>query len=539
MLLQRKSSFMTKRLKWSSLIVLLLLLAFATGSRAQQKPQQPPKKPKLILAVVVDQFRYDYLLRFRADYHGGIARLLGGGAVFADARYIHYPTVTAVGHSTFMSGATPSVSGIVNNEWFDRDLKDSVTSVSDRSTLLLGGVPGTNGSSPHNLLVSTIGDELKMAGGHSKVIGISIKDRSAILPVGHMADAAYWFDPDSNHFVTSSYYMKELPAWVAKINKDGPIAKYLGQVWSAIDAKPGDKPFCSMAAGSEIRFCGAIEKSRFGNELLEEFAEKAVENEQLGAHDGTDVLALSLSANDYVGHDLGPDAPEVRDISLRTDQLLGKLFDFINTRIGEGNMLVVLTADHGVSPVPSVNRARKMPGGWLDAREYSRKIGSALAAKFGSGDWFLYDANGFLYLNYETAARNNADLVQVRRVAAETARKLPNVARVVTSDDLLHGATAPDPVGRALQLGFYGSRSADLILLSEPYYMFYQPPGTTHVTPYSYDNHVPLIFYGPGIRAGAHYEPVTINDVAPTLAAILQVETPSGSAGRILAEILE
>jgi predicted AlkP superfamily pyrophosphatase or phosphodiesterase len=516
------------------LLVFLLLFFCAAGGAASQKP----KKPKLVLAVVVDQFRYDYLLRFRGDYHGGIARMLDNGAVFLDARYIHYPTVTAIGHSTFLSGATPSVSGIIGNEWLERETNEPVTSVSDKSTLLLGGING-KGSSPHRLLVSTVGDELKMSGESSRVIGISIKDRSSILPAGHMADAAYWFDNDSQHFVSSNYYMKQLPAWVTKVNQDRPTYKYLGVDWKAVNARPGDKPFCSMKAGAEVRFCGPIENTPFGNELLEDFAEKAIEQEQLGSHEGTDVLALSFSSNDYVGHEVGPDAPEIRDISIRTDQLLGKLLDFINTRLGEGNTLVVFTADHGVAPVPKVNNARKMPGGWLSAAEYSAKVAAQLSDKFGKGDWFRYDSSGFLYLNYETMARNNADRAEVRKFAAEVARGLPNIARVFTRDDLLRGEDAVDAVGRAAKLGFYGPRSADLVLLPEPYYMFSSPPGTTHATPYSYDNHVPLIFYGPGIRAGLHYEAVTINDVAPTLAAILQVETPSGASGRILAEILE
>jgi len=521
-----------------SILFFLFLFLLLLSSTAQQKPQQPPKKPRLVLAIVVYQFRYDYLLRFRAEYHGGIARLLSGGAVFADARYIHYPTVTAVGHSTFLSGATPSMSGIVSNEWFDRDLDDKVTSVSDKSTLLLGGASGERGSSPHRLLVSTLGDELKMSGQQSKVIGISIKDRSAILPAGHMADAAYWFDDKSQHFVSSDYYMKGLPAWVAKVNVDQPTYKYQDASWSSLDAKPGDKPFCTMQAGTALKTCGPIENTPFGNELLEDFAEKAIEQEQLGSHSGTDVLALSFSSNDYVGHELGPDAPEVRDISRRTDALLGKLLDFINARLGQGNILVVFTADHGVAPVPKVNNARKMPGGWLSAAEYSGKIGAQLAQKFGQGDWFRYDAYGQLYLNYATAAKNNADIAVVRKFAAELARALPHVARVFTRDDLQTG-TAVDSVGRAVQLGFYGPRSADLVLLPEPYYMFSSPPGTTHQTPYSYDNHVPLIFFGMGIRPGMHYAPVIINDVAPTLAAILGVETPSGASGRILAEIFE
>ena len=496
------------------------------------------KKPKLLVALTVDQFRYDYLTRFRPEYHSGIARLLENGAVFTDAHYIHFPTVTAVGHSTFMSGATPSVSGIIGNEWFDRSTNHGVTSVSDDTTLLLGGVPKAKGSSPNRLLVSTVSDELKMAGKSKRVIGISMKDRASILPSGHMADAAYWFDSDSNHFVTSSYYMKELPQWVTKINQDGPIGKYLGVTWTAVNAKPGEKPFCSMAAGTELRFCGSIEATPFGNELLEDFAEKTIENESLGMHDGTDVLALSLSSNDYVGHALGPDAPEVRDISLRTDLLIGKLLDFIDSKIGAANTLVVFTADHGVAPVPEVNQARKMPGGRLDSAAISQTIGNALAARFGQGNWFVADGYGFLYLNYETVKKNNADAVEVRRLAVEVARAIPHIARAYSSDELLRGqaAASGDFVGRAVQFGFYGPRSCDLVLVPEPYYMFY-PQGTTHAAPFSYDTHVPLIFYGTGIHAGIHYEAVTVNDVAPTLAAIFEVETPSGSSGRVLSAV--
>jgi Type I phosphodiesterase / nucleotide pyrophosphatase len=498
MLLHRKSSFMTKRVKRSTLIVLLLLFAFATGSPAQQKPQQPPKKPKLILAVVVDQFRYDYLLRFRADYHGGIARLLAGGAVFADARYIHYPTVTAVGHSTFLSGATPSVSGIIGNEWFDRDAFDTeveaakkagkafdkealkkkarVTSVSDAAEFLLGKrectmnpkpMPECQGSSPRRLLVSTVGDELKMATkGRSRVIGISMKDRSAILPAGHMADAAYWFDLDS--FVSSTYYMKEkkLPEWVVEVNKNGPARDYIGAKWISLDDQKGEKPFCSMANGGPLDFCGGIESTPFGNEMVEAFAEKVIEREFVrekpGPDDSPDILTLSFSSNDYVGHKLGPDAPEIRDMCRRTDQLLGKLLDFIDARLGQGNTLVVFTADHGVSPTPAANAARKMPGGYLNSGKYAGLISSALSAKFGKANWFLFGDTdqdyGYLYLDHETLAQQ-ADPAAVRRYAAEVARGLPNIARVFTRDDLLRGSAAADWPGRAVELGFYGPRS--------------------------------------------------------------------------------
>ena len=514
---------------YSIFIVLFLL---TPGFAVDKKP------PKLVLTLVVDQFRYDYLLRFRSEYHAGLARLLEKGAVFSDAHYVHFPTVTAAGHSVFLSGATPSVSGIIGNEWFDRASGKTVTSVSDPSTRLLGGGPGLTGSSPNRMLVSSVADELKMAHKTSKVIGISIKDRGAILTAGHMADAAYWVDADSSHFVTSTFYMQDLPEWVKKVNSDRPLYKYLGEPWMPIDAKAGDKPFCTMTAGTDIKFCGAIEATPFGNEILEEFAEKAIENEKLGMHDSTDILALSLSSNDYVGHAVGPDAPEVRDISLRTDLLIGKLLDFIDARLGAGNTLVVLTADHGVAPVPEVNQARKMPGGRLDSTAISRAIGAALTTKFGAGDWFVFDGGGFLYLNYDTIKKNNADAAEVRRFAADVARGLPHIARAYTRDELLHAEGAREWPGTAVQYGFYGPRSGDLFLLPEPYWM-YSPQGTTHAQPYSYDSHVPLIFMGPGIKAGTYYQPVTMNDAAPTLAAILGVEKPSGSIGRILFGIFE
>ncbi|MGA2434536.1 MAG: alkaline phosphatase family protein [Bryobacteraceae bacterium] len=279
-----------------NLLLVSLLFAAAAGSA------RAAEKPKLVLAVVVDQFRYDYLTRFRNDYHAGFARLLDHGVVYADAHFIQFPTVTAVGHSTFLSGATPSVSGIIGNEWYDRATNSVVTSVSDDATTLVGAAAGAQGSSPHRLLVSTLGDELKIAGKASKVIGISIKDRAAILPSGHMADAAYWFDNHSNHIVTSTYYMKELPAWVRAFNDNLPAAKYSTAVWMPLHAKRGDKPFCSLAADrGDVRSCGSTEATPFGNELIERFAEQAIQSENLGGHDNTDLLTVSFSANDYAG----------------------------------------------------------------------------------------------------------------------------------------------------------------------------------------------------------------------------------------------
>ena len=498
----------------------------------------PAAPPKLVLAIVIDQFRYDYLLRFRSDYHSGFARLLEKGAVFTDAHYMHAATVTAVGHGTFLTGATPSISGIIANEWYDRESGQTVTSVSDPATKLVGGNTDRAGSSPRRLLVSTVGDELKIQRGESRVIGISIKDRSAILPAGHMADGAYWYDDHANAWVTSSYYRGELPDWAKKLNQEQPAARYAGAKWLPFDAK-GDsaKPFCSMTKDTGVRFCGSIEATPWGNEMIEEFAERALEGENLGHHASTDVLAVSFSSNDYVGHAVGPDDPAVRDISIRTDRLLGKLFDAIDGRIGAGNTLVILTADHGVAPVPEVNQARKMPGGRLNGGELTAKITDALTKRFGPGKWLLASSGGMLYFNQDLIRAQKLDPAEVELVAAEAGLEQHHITRVYTRSQLVDGAVQHDEISRAFSVGFFGQRSGDLFVLQEPYYLF-EATGTSHGTPYDYDNHVPVIFLGPGIKPGKYSTRIAVNDIAPTLAEILNVEQPSGSIGRILSEIL-
>jgi predicted AlkP superfamily pyrophosphatase or phosphodiesterase len=513
------------------------LLALFLASVTVALPAPPPK-PKLVLAIVIDQFRYDYLLRFRKDYNAGFARMLEHGVSYTDAHYVHSLTVTAVGHSTFLSGATPSISGIIGNEWYDRRTGKPVTSVSDPETKLIGAKQEKAGSSPRRMLVSTVGDELKMQGGDSKVIGISIKDRSAILPAGHMADGAYWYDNDSNAFVTSTYYRADLPDWAKKFNDEGRFKRTVGARWLPFDAK-GDsaKPFCTMTKGADLRFCGAIEATPWGNELIEEFAESALGGEHLGRHSSPDILAVSFSSNDYVGHALGPDSPEVRDIAIRTDRLLGKLFDAADRAVGAGNTLIVITADHGVAPVPEVNQARKMPGGRLDNKVYLAKINDALTARFGPGKWITAGSASAPYLDLDLIAKLKLDPAEVERVAAAAIAGEEHIARVYTRHDLESGRVQQDAIGRAVSLQFFGPRSPDLFVVTEPYYMF-DATGTTHGTPYDYDTHVPLLILGAGIKPGSYSRTVAINDVAPTLSTILGVETPSGSVGHALGEIL-
>lgn len=478
--------------------------------------------PKLVVAIVVDQFRYDYLTRFRGDYHAGFERLLTKGAVFTNARYQHYPTVTAVGHSTFLSGATPSMSGIVGNEWYERETGKVVTSVSDDSARMLGA--SGEGASPRRMLVDTIGDELKMARGGSKVIGISLKDRSAILPSGHMADGAYWFDPRSGNFVSSTYYFAELPEWVTAYNASRPADAFRGAHW------------LNHTLPSDTSVYAAMEGSPFGNDLVETFAERAIQAEKLGQRNVTDLLAVSFSANDYVGHASGPDSPEVKEISIQTDRVFGKFFAFLDAAVGAGNVLVIMTADHGVAPVPEVNIARRMPGGRMPSGVVRKAVETALTDKYGAGQWMLNPSDTAFYFNRDLIQQKKLDAAEVERTAADAARAVAHVFRVYTREMLLDGAVDLE-VGRRVMNGFYAPRCPDMYVLLEPYWL-YGSKGTTHSTTFSYDAHVPVIFLGPGIKQGPFDQTISVNDIAPTLATYLSIETPSGSVGRCLAEIL-
>lgn len=511
---------------------------FCYNIHAPGRSPETPRKPRLVLAVIIDQFRYDYLLRFRGEYHSGLARLLEKGAVFTDAHYLHAATVTAVGHSTFLTGAPPSTSGIIGNTWYDRASGATVTSVSDPATKLVGGKAGSTGSSPRRLLVSTVPDEVKMQGAESKTIGISIKDRAAILPAGHMADAAYWYDSDSSNWVTSSYYRSELPEWVQKVNGEHPSRRFSDAEWRPFDAKDKSaQPFCTMVRGTAVRFCGELEATPWANEMIEDLAERAVAAENLGHHPGVDFLTVSFSANDYVGHAVGPDDPAVRDISIRTDMLLGKLFDFVERQAGAGNTLIVLSADHGVAPVPEVNQARHMPGGRLDRDVVNGRITDALTKRFGPGAWLIPGSPANMpYLNLNLVSTLKLSLAEVQRVAAAAAAGVDHIARVYTAQDLATGAVQQDAISRAFTLSFYGPRSGDLFLLQEPYYLF-EASGTSHGVPYAYDTHVPVLFLGPGIKPGTYPGAIAVNDIAPTLAALLGTAEPSGSIGRVLSEM--
>jgi hypothetical protein len=352
-----------------------------------------------------------------------------------------------------------------------------------------------------------------------------------------MADAAYWYDNDSNAWVTSTYYRADLPEWAKKVNGEERYKQLANAKWLPFDAKSDSaKPFCTMTKGTDVRYCGSLEASPWGNEMIEEFAEQAIAGEKLGHHNSPDILTVSFSSNDYVGHAVGPDAPEVRDISIRTDRLLGKLLAYADKTVGVGNTLVVLTADHGVAPVPEVNQARKMPGGRLKGSAVIEKISAALTGRFGAGKWII-GGSTMPYLNQELIAQMKLDPAVVERVAADAAASVEHIFRVYTRHDLLSGNVQHDAISNAVSVGFFGPRSGDLMIIQDPYYLF-EAAGASHGTPFDYDNHVPILFLGTGIKAGTYARTVAVNDIAPTVASILQVEIPSGSVGHVLSEVI-
>jgi len=503
-------------------------------------------KPKLVVGIIVDQFRYDYLTRFRADYHGGFDQLLTKGANFTNAYYAQVPTVTAVGHSIFMSGAMPAVSGIVGNSWYDRDEGKGVTSVCDWDEKIVGGTQEEKGAkctdsdpaSPRRLLVSSLGDELRNADPNARVIGVSIKARGAILPSGHRAAGAYWFDDVTGNFVSSSFYMEKLPAWASEFNGQKLASKYVDRKW---DGFPNWN--FHAGAGSKLPY-EALPASPWGNELIEQFAEKALTGEQLGQRGSTDLLTISFSSNDYVGHRVGPDAPEVRDMAIRTDQLLAKLFHQIDSSVGLNNVVIVLSADHGVAATPAQDAKNKMPGGYVIA-DVEDALTAALNRRFGKATWIIPGAGDTgVYFNQDalrsakTPDGRPVPEEEVFQVARESLLEIPqlHIARVYSRKQLENGGSG-DFIERAEVNGFYPRRSGDLAFVFEPNYM---PglSGTSHFSPYGYDRHVPVVFRGPGIKAGTYDETIQPNDIAPTLATMLSVETPSGSSGRVLTEML-
>ena len=512
----------------------LLLCALALGTPPVSSTSAQGSDIRLVVLIAADQFRADFLTRFRAEYRQGLDTLLTRGAVFTNAHVEHSRTYTAPGHATMLTGAHPSASGIIANAWYDRDRGRLVTSVADDEVTTVGSARGET-ASPRRLLVPTLVEAVKRQAGDAaperpKVIGISAKARSAILMVGREADAAYWFS--RTMFVTSSWYTKELPSWVTAFNERQPWSEYAGRRWTFGTSDKGR----DMPPKPGPRLNAAVFESSFGNEVLVAFAKDVVSHERLGQRGVTDILAVSLSSNDDVGHEYGPDSPEVHDVTVKTDAAVADLLQHIDTLVGLGHVVVAFTADHGVSPLPETTSAQGRSAGRFVGRVQNEAVEAALSAKFGAGKWVLSGGDS-VYLNHSLITERKLDAADVRATAAAAIATVPHVAHVYTREQLLGPAPPTDLIGRRAANSYHGDRSGDVEVVLEPHWIR-DNSGAEHGSPYDDDSHVPLIVMGPGVRAGTYQEPVALNDLAPTLAHLLGVPAPSASAGRVLTEAL-
>ena len=559
----------------------ILCLTLVAGAPAQRRVERNPAdalaRPRLVLLIVIDQFRYDYLERFGDLFApGGLRRLQRDGASWTNANYDHVPTYTAPGHATMLTGTWPAENGIVGNEWFDRDAGRRVTSVSDATAKPLGGEATEAGASPRRLMASTLGDELRLVtNDRARVVGISLKDRAAILPAGRHASAAYWFSGQSGRMISSDYYFNQLPAWVVQFNAARPADKFFGARWERLLADAGEyerragpdaPPWENIGTAKDTNtfphtitggatapsrpFYDALDYTPYGNDLLLSFAEQAIEHEHLGQDADTDLLSVSFSANDYVGHRFGPYSQEAMDITLRVDRQIAALLAYVDAHVGLSHTLVAFSADHGVAPIPEHATTLGLTGGRIKGADVMTAVRNALRARFArqnekdtTADYVLDTfLNGNIYFNQAALTRDGVARADAERVACEAALTVPGVARCFTRTQLEHGSTsaAADPLAQRVLHGFNPRRSGDAILALEPFKFLVEGTGspTTHGTPYSYDTHVPLVVMGRGVVPGRYVQAATPADLAPTLATLLRVQAPSNTTGRVLVEAL-
>jgi predicted AlkP superfamily pyrophosphatase or phosphodiesterase len=501
-------------------------------------------RPNLLLILVIDQFRYDYLVRFRPYFvRGGFNRLLEGGANFIDCKYDYATTATCPGHATLFTGAYPNIHGIIANDWFDSRRGRRVYCVEDPETQLVGGTVGP-GFSPRKLMGDTVGDELHLATDFkSKVMSISIKDRASVIPGGHTADAAYWYDALTGHFVTSTYYMKSLPDWVAAYDSTPPAKAYCGQPWKALPETPGAggkvlKEFTpnNGEACPDTRFMGWLSATPPMNQIELNFALQAIKGEHLGQGPTTDLLAISLSVNDYIGHSFGPYSPQVADVTLRTDRYLADFFQSLDQLLGLENVWIAFSADHGVAPTPAFSVEHHLSGPKAPPLAVEAAVEKAMSQAYGEDRW-VQDVDEFsISLNALTLSKHNVNASQAEEIAAHAASSIPGIRAAFTRTQLIDGPLPQSPFARKASNSFNEKRSGDVFLVPDPYAAT-SPPAITsgHGSPWNYDAQVPLILWGKAFKPGTYAIPCQPIDLAPTLAAALRLTQPSGAQGSPLA----
>ena len=549
--------------------VLLLCTLMISGQSKQSNTSLPLNefelssndRPKLVVGIVVDQMRFDYLTRFESKFgEGGFKRLIGGGFNCKNNHFNYIPTYTGPGHASVYTGTTPKYHGIISNNWYDKEVKKTVYCAGDDAMMSVGTTRPAGKMSPSRMLSTTFSDENRLfTQMRGKTIGISIKDRGAILPAGHTANAAYWFNgSDEGNFISSSYYMTELPQWVNNFNASNIVESYLKPWETLYDietyTESGDDlnefeggfvgketatfPYDLQALGSQNGLYSILRVTPYGNNIVTDFALAAIEAEQLGKDEHTDVLAISYSSTDYIGHNFGVNSKEVHDTYLRLDQDIERLLKALDQQVGEGNYTVFLTSDHGAVHVPSYLESVKVPAGYLDNRMSRQNLNLFLTTTFGSSDIVENFSNNQLFLNKEKIKELKLDINVIQDALVKEIITYTSVYKVFKANTFNENVFT-EGVESLLQKGFNQKRSGDIIVVHDPATISYSKTGSTHGSGFNYDTHVPLIFYGNGIKQGSTVERTHITDIAPTMSALLGISFPNAATGKPLGFVLD
>ena len=533
------------------LISLVLITGFQSFSQKRKKgisfslevsTKNDLQKPKLVVGIVVDQMRYDYIYRFWDDFgDDGFKRLISEGHFFRNAQFGYVPTYTGPGHASIYTGTTPSVHGIIANDWYDKNTEEYIYcagdgdmhTVCDCDQKNTDVVSADGKMSPHHMLTTTFSDELKLFNNESKVYGISLKDRGAILPAGHSANGAFWLSSDGK-WITSSFYMNQLPDYIKTINDNNPSETYLKGEW-AVKGKFSHNLDTLLLTGAK-----SIKKTPFGNSILKDLAIDIINEEKLGQGENTDIITISFSSTDYIGHQYGPHAAEIKDTYIRLDKDITEILSNLDKEIGTENVVLFITADHGVVSEPQELLERNIPAGYFDGSVMKTELSIYLNTNYGEGEWIKNYSNNQLFLNQKLIAERNINLQEIERKCANFFLKYEWVKNTYTATQINENEYNNSFLS-LIQRGYNQKRSGDVIVSLQTGWLssYWEKGGTTHGSSYSYDTHVPLIFWGGTIPQGQTDRKVNIRDIAPTISTILGTAYPNGCTGNPLPEVTE
>ena len=547
--------------------VISFCLVLSSVSAQENSPSKfDPEKdlmatPKLVVGVVVDQMRYDYITRFWNRFgNDGFKKLVSEGFNLRNNHFNYIPTYTGPGHASVYTGSAPQTHGIIGNDWYNKFQNEMVYCVGDPSVQSVGTKDDAGEMSPHRLLTTTVADENRIHTQlRGKTIGVAIKDRGAVLPAGHTANAAYWFHGQNEGvWISSSFYLEDLPQWVKEFNAEGHAEKYL-KPWTTLEdvnsyvesgtdinnfeggysgKKDTGFPYDLKKLSKENGGYDILKSTPYGNSLTLDFALAAVDGEQLGQDEFTDFLTLSFSSPDYIGHNFGVNSKEIQDNYLRLDRDLARLLKELDAKVGAGNYTLFLTSDHGGVHVPAYLESLKVPSGYFETSNFRKELNSFVSEKFGAEDLIENISNGQIFFNYDAVAKNGILREELQREIAHYLLQYDLINQVYTREQL-EGTAFNEGMASLIDHGFHQKRSGDVTYLLNPSVISYSGTGSTHGSGQNYDTHAPLIFYGRGIKSGSSMERTEIVDIAPTISALLGIPFPNGSTGRPLEMVLE